>query len=228
VTISGYSDTGSGSALVKATVGAGSQTSTSSTVPELIGYGTNGWGICSPTDPGYPSCNSVPNHAMDNSGNKESELLTFSSAVNLTSVTLGYAVHNATTQTPGGDISVLAYTGSGTPTLSGSTYGALSGWTLIGSYANVMANSAQALGTSVSSAYWLVAAYNSVFSAYANSSSANCSTCTNGDDIVKLYAAAGTTTSGGGRAPEPSVMLLFGTALVGAIGLRRREKLARA
>ena len=48
-------------------------------------------------------------------------------------------------------------------------------------------------------------------------------TCSDGNDYVKLYAIAGTT-GGGGKVPEPSALLLFGTGLMGLVGLRRRTK----
>ena len=54
----------------------------------------------------------APDHAIDNNGNSEFMELSFASAVNLTQVQLGYYSGDS-------DITVLAYTGSGTPTFSG-------------------------------------------------------------------------------------------------------------
>jgi hypothetical protein len=173
-------------------------------------YAGNGYGLCSSSDVGC----TVPNHALDNFGNKESLLLSFGSAVNLASVTIGYANTDS-------DISVLAYTGAGNPAANGNLTGhsysqlAANGWTVIGNYADLTVGAAQALGTTVSSSYWLVAAYNSTFG--------TCTGCTNSNDYVKLYEVAGNTTPSTSRVPEPSALLLAGSALFGVIGLRRRR-----
>jgi hypothetical protein len=66
---------------------------------------------------------SSPNHAVDNSGNKDSILFSFTSdKVNLTSFTTGWEQNDA-------DFTVLAYTGSGIPNLSALTYGNTLGFT---------------------------------------------------------------------------------------------------
>jgi hypothetical protein len=56
-----------------------------------------------------------PNHAMDNSGNIDSILFSWDKAITLSQVTIGWAAYDA-------DITVLAYTGTGNPTLKDLTY----------------------------------------------------------------------------------------------------------
>lgn len=76
--------------------------------------------------------NSSPEHAMDNDGRYDSIQFGFSSAIKVTGVEVGWWDDDS-------DITVLAHTGAGTPTLANNTYGSLlgAGWTLIGHYANV-------------------------------------------------------------------------------------------
>lgn len=173
---------------------------------------SGGYGICSPT-PTDPNCTS-PNHAIDNNSGYESVLLSFGSNVTLTSLNIGWRDTDS-------DMSVLAYTGGGTPTLSGATYSGLlgSGWSLVGQYSNVPTSTSVSspslnLGSSFSSSYWLVAAYNSTFQDKG---------WTLGNDYVKLYAVAGNTNNPPGKVSEPAALLLMGTALFGIVGLQRRR-----
>jgi hypothetical protein len=194
--VMGYSAPNNSTNLV-ATSGAG--------LPDMTWY-TGGYGICSPT-PGDPTCSS-PNHAMDNSVAYESILLGFGKQVTLTSMSIGWYSTDS-------DMSVLAYTGSGTPTLTSSSYGNLlaNGWSLVGQYSDVV--STAQLNTSASSSYWLIAAYNSTFQNKGWSE---------GNDYVKLLSVAGNTNNPPGRVAEPAALLLMGTALFGVAGLRRRRQ----
>ncbi len=251
-TITGYSDTGTSPANSLVAFSP-LQFSGSSTYdkPGSMSWFDGGVGICSTTD--GASC-PAPQHAIDNmvgsgtSGGKESVLLTFTKSVALTWLDIGYLSGDA-------DITVLAYTGMGAPTVTGSTYGALTGangWTVVGNYADLSTSNSTGLnfgtkslvfnqsstsadttpGTSVSSSYWLIAAYNS---SLPGASGVTCTDkngaigngCTNSDDTFKLYAVAGRTATDT-KVSEPSALLLVGTALMGVIGLRRREKSIQA
>ena len=112
--------------------------------------------------------NSSPNHATDNEDRFELVMFDFGgTSVSLTEVSFGYEGGDA-------DFSLLAYTGSGSPSLNGVNYDSNSegltgsgGWTLIGNYdADNIDSSAPhdvSINTNVESSYWIVAAYNDVF-----------------------------------------------------------------
>ena len=155
---------------------------------------------------------SSPEHSMDNDGRYDSLQFAFSSAVQLTGVEVGWWDEDS-------DITVLAYTGAGTPTLANNTYGSLlgAGWTLIGHYANVDDGWETINGGGVSSKYWLFGAYNPLIPG------ADFST---GNDYVKIESLKGNGPQGQNLVPEPATMALFGAGLLGLAARRRAARRA--
>ena len=107
---------------------------------------------------------SSPEHAIDNDGRFDMVMLDFgSSLIQLESVTIGWSQYGA-------DISVLAFTGVGTPALSGITdWSSLttSGWTVVGNYEKSGNGGVSVNGANIASSYWLIGAYNPVFASSA-------------------------------------------------------------
>jgi len=167
-----------------------------------------------------------PNHALDSSGPDEFVLVSFAQAVNLTNVGVGWFNTDF-------DITVLAFTGSGTPNLTNNTLSAADlaggattglingGWTLVGNRSNASATLAgtvnnYTLANNISSSHWLIGAYNTGVGGTNEG-------WTTGDDFFKLLHVGGLTTpsGGGGGAPVP----VPGTLALIALGLpflRRR------
>jgi hypothetical protein len=217
VAVSGYSNTnGSGSTI------SGYKIELQPLNTNTIWY-SGGWGInnldgtcsaCSTGDAG-DLASTAPEHAIDNQQRNDMALLTFTQAVQLTGVKLGYADTDS-------DISVLAYTGAGNPTtngkLAGLTYGELAtnGWTVIGNYLNLGTVNTKAVNASNTvSSYWLIGAFNTL---------ATGGTMDSSYDYVKLTQVTGLIPT---RPPtvvsEPGSAALFAAALVGMVALRRRQ-----
>lgn len=216
--VTGYADTGNNGTLESMVIGSGNNVDKPGT---LNWWGGGGYGICSDGDATSRSgtCTS-PEHAIDNYTNRESLLLSFGSKVNLSWIDIGWGGSGYGTDS---DISVLAYTGTGTPTLNGSTYGSLlgHGWSLVGNYRDLTVSTSSTnpslnLGTTISSSYWLIGAYNQVFGGSWN----DCF------DAVKIYSVGGTTSSGGGGhgVPEPSGLVLLGIGVLAMVNSRRRKQ----
>lgn len=170
-----------------------------------------------------------PNHATDNNGSYEAAALIFSQAIALSDVSLGWWQNDS-------DLTVLAYTGAGTPGTLGtlgtwaSLTGPSGGWTLMGHYANVanqpsdttsLFNDTATRGTPISSSYWLIAAYNPLVGSGPVFNSGGIGT--GAPDYVKISGVAGTIPST--SVPEPSVLALLG---IGLLGLARQRYALKA
>ena len=185
-----------------------------------------------------------PEHSFDNNERADSALLSFGTSVNLTSITFGWWNTDS-------DFYVLAYTGAGTPTLTGLTYATLSGWTLVGNYSAPGGSTAggaftTTLGTTITSSYWLVGAGGFASGVGVTNDSTSTTSCTGGYDsrgkckgwtttttplydYLKLTGIAGTTNGGTfppAGVPEPGSLALAGAAFLGMVGLRRRKVVA--
>lgn len=166
-------------------------------------------------------------HTTDNNQRYDSVLFSFSNAIDLNSITIGYRDNDS-------DITVLAYTatscssGTCSSDVSGKSYAQLAsyGWSLIGQYADLIANSAKSVNPdNVVSSYWLIGAANTLVGGTKDTSK----------DYVKLLALAGdkytppctpgTPGCGGGGSgvPEPGTLLLMGAGLLGLTRINARR-----
>ena len=129
-------------------------------------YSGGGWGIKN-ADACSSNCVSDydlnegidPEHSVDNNGRFDMMLLSFTAAVDLDQVKMGWTSNDS-------DITVMAYTGlapfSAATSLVGLTYTQLlsNGWTAIGNYYNVGTTATNVNPLNKTSSYWLVGAYN--------------------------------------------------------------------
>ena len=192
-------------------------------------YSGGGWGIRN-ADACSSNCVSDydlnegidPEHSVDNNGRFDMMLLSFTAAVDLDQVKMGWTSNDS-------DITVMAYTGlapfSAATSLVGLTYTQLlsNGWTAIGNYYNVGTTATNVNPLNKTSSYWLVGAYNPL--AYFGSTGSGTTTYKTYDgsyDYVKLEKAfTSPSAPPDTKVPEPGTLALFGAALLGMIGLRR-------
>ena len=190
---------------------------TSNTVLEDAYLGSYGGGLgVTNRDQGTgdPNESTSPEHSVDNNDRFDSVLFTFDSAVQVTQVEVGWWQTDS-------DISVLAYTGVGTPTLAGNSYTNLtsSGWTLVGHYSNLGTNIPQAVNAGgLVSSYWVVGAYNPTVG--------NSQGWTINNDNVKLLALYGNQPPPppNEQAPLPGTAALMLSGVLGMTGARRLRR----
>jgi len=175
-------------------------------------WGSNGIGVAYSGE-----STQSPQHAIDNNGKTELVMLNFTTATMLSALSIGWYQNDA-------DISVLRWTGSGTPDLTKTTTAGLtgSGWTLVSS-SDVDPGSTMSFTGGGYSSWWLISSYfGSTTSASDGSGKLNA-----GDDYFKLLSFTGTTQpgggGGGGSVPEPGTLALAGLALAGIVGAQRRR-----
>jgi hypothetical protein len=215
VKVSAFSTTGSGSAYAAATLTSWS----------------GGLGVLASGE-----SNTAPQHAVDSSGSTDLVLLDFGTAkVDLDSLTIGWKGNSAGTENGTGadaDISVFRYTGPGAPTVLGLTTTGMTGWTLVGNYADLVTGAEKTINsTNTASSWWLISAYNSNYGAASgvdqgvigNAKKSATAGLQGGNDYFKVLSVVGTVKPTTGT-PEPGSLALMGIAMAGVVAVRRRKQ----
>lgn len=164
----------------------------------------------------------APDHSIDNINNGDFDmvLLSFDTAIDLEGFRIGWAKEGSRSQA---DISVAAYTGTGSFAFSSSdTWSSLtsSNWSGVGRYSNVGATNYQAVNTDIISKYWLIGAYNPVFDTPTQGA------WSSNNDGFKLASVTGqtytpTTTT---NVPEPGTIAILASGLLGLFATRRSKQ----
>ncbi len=207
---------------------AGAGTNDTIQTAELIWANSTALGVQDQDEPDAAgsSTTSSPHHSTDSvryvSGDTDPDgefdmlLLDFGSTpVDLNGITLNWAVGGNAASTA--DVSILAWNGTGSSTLTGKTWSNVlasngGGYTVVGSYANV-GLSYFSIPTSIESTKWLIGVYNPVFGTLAGGDSA--------DDGMKLASLQTSTTPPDRDVPVPGTVALI---LAGLAALRVRGK----
>ncbi len=191
-----------------------------------------------------------PNHAFDSvsPGTIDLLLLNFSSSVVLSQIGIGWTGGDA-------DVTVLRWAGAGNPfladgtsTMSGDGQRNLSntlgstGWSLVGSYANLTADNTVPFGgtarntgatDAMASSWWLVSTFNTTLNGGGTAclaANGTATTCGAGDDSFKFnYVAFRTPTPPPpGQVSEPASLALLGIAALAWVASSRRRPTAKA